>query len=188
MNVEGFVMRIVTLLITGAALAGANAAMAQSTAAAPAAAAPAATAVKAGDTVYDTSGATLGTIASVDGADAIINTGANSLAIPLASFGTGANGPVLAATKAQLDGAAVEAAAAARRAMMARLVPGAEIRGEAGQTVIGSVKSVAGDLVLVTTPAGDVNIPMTALKDGPSGLLLQMSADDFNKAVAASKG
>jgi preprotein translocase subunit YajC len=172
-------MRMTTLLLTGVALATATVATAQ---------APASAQVTAGATVYDTSGGTLGTIASVEGSDAIIDTGANKLAIPLASFGAGTNGPVLAATKAQLDGAAVEAATAARAALMAKLVPGAEIRGQAGQTVIGSVKSVSGDLVLITTPEGEVNVPSTSLKAGPSGLLLQMSADEFNKAVAATKG
>ena len=171
-------MRLITLLLTSATLAIASIATAQTSAAQ----------VTAGATVYDTAGATLGTIASVEGGDAIIDTGANKLAIPLASFGAGANGPVLAATRAQLDGAAVEAATAAKTALMARLVPGAEVRGQAGQTVVGSIKSVSGDLVLVTTPDGDVNVPMTALKTGPNGLLLQMSAADFAKAVAATKG
>ena len=171
-------MRIVALLLTGVALA--SAAVAQTPA-------PAAK-VTAGATVYDTAGATLGTIASVEGADAIIDTGANKLAIPLASFGAGTNGPVLAATKAQLDGAAVEAATAAKTALMAKLLPGTEVRGQAGNTVVGSIKSVSGDLVLVTTPDGEVNVPATSFKAGPTGVLLQMSAEEFSKAVAATKG
>ena len=170
-------MRIVALLLTGVALA--SAAVAQTPA-------PAAQ-VAAGATVYDTAGATLGTIASVDGTDAIIDTGANKLVIPLASFGAGANGPVLAATKAQLDGAAVEAATTAKAALMAKLVPGAEVRGEAGQAVIGTVKSVSGELVLVATPDAEVNVPAASFKAGPTGILLQMSAGDFAKAVAATK-
>lgn len=174
-------MRTITMLLSCAALVTASAASAQ-------APAPAAAQVAAGATVYDTSGGTLGTIASVAGTDAIIDTGTSKLAIPLASFGAGANGPVLAATKAQLDGAAAEAAAATRTALMSKLVAGAEVRGQSGQTVVGSIKSVSGDLVLVTTPDGDVNVPATAFKAAPNGLLLQMSADDFAKAVAATKG
>ena len=181
-------MRIVPLLLTSAAFFAATAVGAQ-TAAAPAAPVTAPTVpVTPGATVYDANGGALGKIDSVSGADAIVDTGANKLAIPLASFGAGANGPVLAATKAQLDGAATQAADGAKAALMAKLVPGAEVRGQAGATVIGSIKSVAGDLVLVTTPNGDVNVPASAFKPGPTGLLLQMSADDFNKAVAATKG
>lgn len=177
-------MRILSWLLASVGLVAANAATAQT----PEPAAAAAVQVTPGATVYDASGGALGKIDSVAGGDAIVDTGLNKIAIPLASFGAGANGPVLAATKAQLDGAASQAAADSKAALMAKLVPGAEVRGQTGATVIGSIKSVAGDLVLVTTPNGDVNVPVTSFKPSPTGLLLQMSAENFNKAVAATKG
>ena len=178
-------MRTITILLTGVALAGANVAMAQ----APAPAASVTAQLQSGATVYDTSGAEAAKIESVTADAVIVNTGTNKLAIPISSFGAGANGPVLTTTKQQLDAAAGQADAEAKAALMARIVPGAEVRGQAGQSVIGSVKSVSGELVMVTTPKGDVNVPVASFKAGATGLLLQMSADDFNAAVAAaSKG
>ncbi|KAB7646508.1 hypothetical protein [Polymorphobacter fuscus] len=179
-------MRVFSMLLTGVALATASVATAQAPAAAPAASVT--DQLKAGATVYDTAGGEAAKVESVNGDMVTVDTGTNKLAIPVASFGAGANGPVLTTTKAQLDAAAGQAANEAKAALMAKLVPGTEVRGQAGQTVIGSVKSVAGDLVLVTTPKGDVNVPATSFTNGPSGLLLQMSAEDFNKAVEASKG
>lgn len=184
-------MRSFAILLTGVVLAAANIAAAQTPApnAAPAAApATAAAQLQPGATVYDTSGAEAAKIESVSGDAVIVDTGTNKLAIPVASFGPGTNGPVLTTTKAQLDAAASQAANEAKAALMAKMVPGTEIRGQSGQTVIGSVKAIEGDLVLVTTPKGDVKVPATAFKAGPTGLLLQMSATDFDAAVAASKG
>lgn len=176
-------MRTFTMLLTGIALAGANAAQAPVVAQTPVAAQ-----LRAGATVYDTTGAEVAKIESVTGDAVIVDTGTNKLAIPASSFGAGATGPVLTTTKAQLDAAATQAADEAKATLMAKLLPGTEIRGQAGETVIGAVKSVTGDLVLVTTPDGDVNVPAASFKAGPSGVLLQMSAEDFSKAVAASKG
>jgi preprotein translocase subunit YajC len=173
---------MITMLLTGVAIATATVAQAQAPAATVAAQ------LTPGATVYDTSGGEAAKIESVTGDAVVVDTGTNKLAIPKTSFGAGANGPVLTTTKAQLDAAATQAAAEAKAALMAKLVPGAEIRGQAGETVIGSVKSVTGDLVLVTTPNGDVNVPSASFKVGPAGLLLQMSADAFNKAVADAKG
>lgn len=178
-------MRIITTLLTGVALAAATVATAQ----VPTPAASVTSQLKAGATVYDTSGTEAAKIESVTADAAIVDTGTNKLAIPISSFGAGANGPVLTTTKAQLDAAAGQADAEAKAALMTKLVPGTQIRGQAGQTVIGSVKSVANELVLVTTPKGDVNVPATSFKADANGLLLQMSAEDFNAAVAAaSKG
>ena len=172
-------MRKFNMLLTGIALATATVASAQT---------PVAAQLKAGATVYDTSGAEAAKIDSVTADAVIVDTGTNKLAIPASSFGAGATGPVLTTTRAQLDAAAAQAAAQDKAALMAKLVPGTEIRGHAGQTVVGSVKSVTGDLVLVTSPNGEVNVPATSFKAGPTGVLIQMSADEFNKAVAASKG
>lgn len=181
-------MRIISRLLFAAVctvVAGTPAA-AQAPAAAPAASV--ATQLQPGATIYDTTGAEVAKIEVVNGADVSVDTGTNKLTIPAASFGVGANGPVLNATKAQLDGAATQAAASAKAALMAQLTPGTQVRGQAGQTVLGSIKSVSGDLVLITTPAGEVNVPAASFLPGPNGPLLQMSAEDFNKAVAASKG
>ena len=182
-------MRITTgslVAIVCAITAIGSAAVAQAPTAVPAASA--ATQLQPGATVYDASGAEAAKIESVTDAGVSVDTGTNKLTIPAASFGVGANGPVISATKAQLDAAATQAGSQAKAALMAKLTPGAEVRGQAGQTVLGSIKSVTGDLVLVTTRNGDVNVSSSSFLPGPTGVLLQMSADDFNKAVAAAKG
>jgi len=67
--------------------------------------------VKAGVTVKDTQGGTVGTIESVDGQYAVLATTKNKVRLPISSFGAGADGPVLAMTQAQVDAAAASAAA-----------------------------------------------------------------------------
>lgn len=58
-----------------------------------------------GATVFDTQGGTVGTIEAVNGTDVVVSTGTAKASIPVASFGQGANGPVLSLTKAQLEAA-----------------------------------------------------------------------------------
>lgn len=161
----------------------ASAASAQT--AAPAAPATAAAQLTTGAKIFDTSGAEVGTVDSVTPQAVVVNTGTNKVAIPPASFGPGANGPVLAATRAQLDEAATQAAAAAKSALMASLTPGANINGVNGAS-IGTVKAVEGDNVLVASPKGEVRVPVAGFSAGPNGLVLGMSAADFEAAVTAA--
>ena len=169
-------MRIAHHILVVVALVGATAAMAQ----APVAG------LTVGAVVRDTAGAEVGTIASVTPQAVVVSTGTNKVAIPPASFGTGANGPVLAATKAQLDAAAEQAAAAAKADLIASLVPGAEVRGTGG-TVLGKVKATEGDIVIVETAKGEVKVPAIGFTKGATGVVLGMSAADFDAAVAAAK-
>ncbi len=158
-------------------------------AAAPAIAQEAPTAasmMKAGTAIVDTSGNPVGTVASVSGGNAIVDTGTNKIAIPGGSFGVAGDKLLLAATMAQLNGAAEQAAATAKAAVVAALVPGAEIRGQAG-AVIGAVKSLDSDIVLVTTPNGDVRVPSAGFSKGSQGLVLNISAADLATAIAAAK-
>jgi hypothetical protein len=147
----------------------------------------AASLLKAGTAIVDTAGNPVGTVDSVSGGNAIVDTGTNKIAIPAGSFGVKDRSLLLAATKEQLNGAADQAAEAAKAAVVANLVPGAQIRGDAG-IVIGSVKSVdAAGVVLVTTPGGNIGVPTAGFSNGPNGLVLNMSASDFAAAVASAK-
>ncbi len=171
-------MRIAHVIIIGIALAGATPMMAQVP--------TLASQLTVGAIVRDTAGAEVGTIDSVTPQAVVVSTGTNKVAIPPASFGPGANGPILAATKAQLDAAAVQAAGAAKAQLQASLVPGAEVRGTGG-TVLGKVKATEGDLVVVETAKGEVKVPSNGFTTGASGLVLGMSAADFDAAVSAAK-
>ncbi|PZN92620.1 MAG: hypothetical protein DCF31_15590 [Alphaproteobacteria bacterium] len=183
-------MRAITLALTSLALVGATAATAQTTA--PAAGAPAAPAATAapmltpGSKIYDPQGAEIATVDSVSGANVVVSTGTNKLTIPASSFGPGANGPVIAATREQLDAAAAQATAASAAALEQRLVAGTDVHGSGGM-VVGKVKSRDDSGVLVTTPKGDVRVPLTSLTADATGLAIGMTAAEFDAAVAAAK-
>jgi hypothetical protein len=62
--------------------------------------------LRAGATVHDTQGGTVGTIESADASGAVINTGAARARLPLTSFARNDSGLVISMTKAQLEAAA----------------------------------------------------------------------------------
>ena len=89
-------------------------AFAQATQTPPATAgAPASSAanVTVGASVVDTKGQPVGTIESVNGANAVLSTGTAKAAIPVSSFAKGPNGLVIGMTAEQLDAAAKAATA-----------------------------------------------------------------------------
>lgn len=177
-------------LIPGAAIAQAPAAGQTDPAAgqtAPAAGAPATTgaAVTTGATVYDTSGGIVGTVESTDGTNAVVNTGTVKAAIPLTSLGKGAQGPVLAMTKAQLEAAAGQQQAQASAEFKSKLVPGATVYGTGGAQ-LGTIKSVDASGVTLTTTDGDAVLPVTGFGPGPQGILLGMTAAQLKAAMTAA--
>lgn len=167
-------IRTITLFLAATIAAPA---MAQ-TAPAPATAPSTGAAVKTGATVYDPSGAVVGTIASTDGTNAVVNTGTVKAAIALSSFGKGAKGPVLGLTKAQLEAQVGAASAQADAAFKAKLVPGAAVYGSAG-TQIGTIKTAAADTITITTPSGDAVLPTAGFGPGPNGVTIGLSADQL---------
>jgi hypothetical protein len=143
--------------------------------------------LKVGAKVYDPAGVELAVIESVTPTNIIISTGTSKVSLAPSSLGVGAKGPVLIATRAQLDAAGAGAADAAEAALMAKLIAGTEVRSLNATTVVGSVQSVEGEFVLVTTPDGDVRVPVSGFRLAPAGLLVGLSATDFAAAVAAAK-
>ena len=79
----------------------------------PAAAAPTAAAtkadLKAGATVFDSAGATVGTIQSVTATGAVVASGKLRAEVPTASFAKNANGLVIGITKAEFEAAVTRA-------------------------------------------------------------------------------
>ncbi|TCP32675.1 hypothetical protein [Sphingomonas sp. BK235] len=171
-------------LASAAALPGA--ALAQAAAPAQAPATGAAT-VATGATVYDTSGGVVGTVESTDGTNAVVNTGTVKAAIPLTSLGKGAQGPVLAMTKAQLEAAAGQQQAQASADFKSKLVPGATVYGSGG-TQLGTIKSVDASGVTLTTTDGDAVLPATGFGPGPQGVMLGMTAAQLKSAMTAAGG
>jgi preprotein translocase subunit YajC len=171
-------------LASAAALPGA--ALAQAAAPAQAPATGAAT-VATGATVYDTSGGVVGTVESTDGTNAVVNTGTVKAAIPLTSLGQGAQGPVLAMTKAQLEAAAGQQQAQATADFKSKLVPGATVYGTGG-TQLGTIKSVDASGVTLTTADGPVVLPANGFGPGPQGIVLGMTAAQLKAAMTAAGG
>lgn len=152
---------------------------------APAGAQASATAsVATGATVYDTSGGVVGTVASTDGTNAVIDTGTNKAAVPLTSLGKGAQGPVLAMTKAQLDAAAGAQQQQASAAFRSQLVTGASVYGSGG-TKLGTIKAVDTSMVTLTTDKGDAKLPIAGFGPGPQGVTIGMTAAQLSAAMGA---
>ncbi|WP_209308518.1 hypothetical protein [Sphingomonas corticis] len=178
---------VLTALLLGTAgvpsLASAQTAPAPAAGAAPATGA----APTVGATVYDTSGGTVGTIASTDGTNAVIDTGAVKAAVPVTSLGAGAKGPVLAMTKAQLDAAAGQQQAQASADFKAKLVPGASVYGTGGAQ-LGTIKTVDASTVTVTTAQGDAALPIAGFGPGPQGVTIGMTAAQLSAAMGSAAG
>jgi hypothetical protein len=141
--------------------------------------------VAAGASVYDTTGATVGTVDSVTAGVAVVNTGTNKVGLPLTSFAAGEKGPTIAMTKVQLDEAAGKAAADAAAALKAQLTPGATVYGKAG-TKIGTIKEADDQYVTVTVPKGPIKLPISAFGKGDAGPMISMTAEELDKAMASA--
>lgn len=178
---------LATALLTGSA----TAAYAQDAAVptAPAAAtAPAATAtanVTAGAAVNDTKGGTVGTIASVSGDLAVIDTGSVKASVPVASFAKGDNGLLLGMTKAELEAAAQGASADQKAKFLASLTTGTAVTDQNGAAV-GTIEAVEGDMVTIATPNAKAKLPKASLAQGPKGPVIGMTQAQLEAAAKAA--
>lgn len=143
--------------------------------------------ITAGAAIVDSTGASVGTVDQVAGDVVTVNTGTNKVGVPKGNFAAGPNGLVLGNTKAQLDAAAGQAAAQTQAQVKAALTPGAAVSGSAGAK-LGTVKSADDQFVTLTSAKGDVRLPITGFATGPNGLVVGMTAADFDAAVTAAKG
>lgn len=148
-------------------------------------AAPALAAPTVGTAIKDTGGAPVGTVASVDGENVIVDTGTNKVPVPEKSFTTTPDGLLLAMTKAQLDSAFETALAAQKAKVTAAVLPGAAVRGSAG-AVIGTVARLDGEFVRIKGEQGEARIPLSGLSLKDDGLHFGMTATEFADAVKAS--
>ncbi len=170
----------VTSLSLGMALAAGAPAMAQDAAAAAPADGPDFTP---GTTVYDSEGAEIGPVSSDAGDNVVITLNGNPVTLPKNAFTKTDKGPAITITLAQLTAAVGQAAAANEQALAAALVPGADIHGANGTAVLGKVKLVEGDNVVVTTPTGDVKLAKSAFFVSQAGLATNFTAEQFASAM-----
>ncbi|WEK42867.1 MAG: hypothetical protein P0Y64_16195 [Candidatus Sphingomonas colombiensis] len=169
--------RKVFLIAASAMLA--SPALAQTAAPAPAASAP--HAVAAGATVYDAQGDVVGTIASNDGTNAVVDTGTVKAALALTAFGTSPKGPTLGMTKAQLEAAASQQQPNSAE-FKAKLVPGAVVYGSGG-TEVGKIKEVDAEFVTLTASQGDARLPIAGFGPGAKGITIGLTAQQLAEAI-----
>jgi len=155
------------------------------TAPAPAAAPAAAPAVAPGATIYDTAGGVVGTVESVTGGNAVINTGSIKAGVALTSLATGPKGPIMSMTKAELEAAAGQSAAQAAADFKAKLVAGSAVYGTGGAS-LGTIKAVDAQFVTLTTAKGEAKLPIAGFGPGPNGVTLGMTAEQLDAAMGGS--
>lgn len=147
----------------------------------PAAQAPA---LSVGAVIYDPQGGEVGKIDSVTKDAAVIDTGAHKATLPKSAFGFGAKGPTITITRAQIDAQVAAALDKAAAQLSALLVPGAEVRGKSG-VLVGVVKEVNIDQVVIDRPSGPVSLTRAAFGASPQGLIISMTAAELDAAAKA---
>ena len=142
--------------------------------------------VTAGATVYDPAGGVVGTVGTVTADAVVIATGTHDVAVPPTAVGAGPKGLTMAMTKVQLDAAFVQQQAQATAAMKAQLVPGAAVFSRNGTEQVGTIKVTdAQTVTLTTSKGGAVQLPIDGFSTGPKGIIIGMTAAEFNAAIAA---
>jgi ribosomal protein S1 len=136
-----------------------------------------------GDPVYGPQQNDVGTITKIVGDNIVVNTGKHEVTLSKGAFAKWPKGLVIAMTRDQLDAAFEQAAAKNEAALATALIEGAEARSLNGTVVLGTVKEVADDFVVMTTSNGEVRIPRTAFVMRPAGLTIGLTAEQFNQAV-----
>ena len=131
--------------------------------------------VVAGATVTGPEGNPVGTIESVSGGVAILDTGKHKVPLGVDMYGSGENGLTITVTKAQLDGMMDEQLAAAAAQRDAALVTGATVVSADAQPA-GSVLSIddALDAIIVQRDAGVITLKREHFAVNGEGALMAL--------------
>lgn len=174
------------LIVAGALLLSPVAVAAQQ-ASTPATAATPTAAPTVGATVYDTSGAPVGTIATSNASVVTIDTGSHKVPVPASSIGHGAKGALIAMTQAQLNTAYEQASAQATAQVKQKLVAGTPVSGVNGTNTIATIKAADDQYVTLTTSKGDVKLPVSAFSTNAKGtVIVGMTAEQFDAALSST--
>lgn len=141
--------------------------------------------VATGTTVYGPQGAEVGTIVSVEGGVATVDTGTYKAPLPESAFGKGDKGPTITVTKAQLDEMMAQQVAATNAARDMALVAGAAVVSPKG-AALGTIKSVAGDAVVLDGPSGAVQLKREHFAIDAHGALMALFTAEQVAAAAGS--
>lgn len=139
-----------------------------------------------GATVYGPQGEVVGTVETIADGIVTLDTGKHKAPLPADVFGVGENGPTITVTQAQINGMLDEQIAAAEAQRDAALVPGAMVH-TAGDLMLGTVKSVEGDNVVVTIEDGPVAMMREHFAINADGTLIALfTMEQIEVAAAAS--
>lgn len=144
-------------------------------------AAPALAQVAAGSKVVDTSGADVGTITAVNGANVTLKTDKHEVSIPASSFTKGDNGYLFGMTRDQLN-AEVDKTMAAAEALV---TVGATIKDTAGGTV-GTIEALDAEYVTVKLANSSVKLPRNAVAATPGGPVIGTTAAELEAQAGAA--
>lgn len=136
-----------------------------------------------GATVYDAQGDEVGTIAQISGEVVIVDTGTNQATLGKASFAKGPNGPIVGATKAELDAMVEKARSDAAAALAAALQPGAAVRSMDG-IELGTIKSIEGDNAMLDYAGKLVPLKREYFATDANGLMVRFTAQALKDAMA----
>ena len=144
--------------------------------------------VVAGATVTGPEGNAVGTIVSVEGGQAVLDTGKHKIPLGVDQYGAGEAGPTLHVTKAALDKMVDDQLAAAAAARDAALVAGASAM-DAAHAPLGTVLEVDGDNIVIAR-GGDEADKVTLLRSyftaSDHGLMALLTNAQIDAAMAAA--
>lgn len=143
--------------------------------------------VAVGATVYGPQGNPVGQIVSVEGGQAVIDTGKHKVPLQLDAYGPGEKGPSITVTKTQLDEMMDQQISAATAKRDAALIPGAAVKTADG-TALGTIAEVDGNNIVIDRDGDETN-QVTLLREHfdalDTGLTARLTAAQIDAAVSA---
>lgn len=154
-----------------------------------------------GATVYEAPngeiGGVIGTIETIENDTVLVDVDGMDAPLPLAAFGEGPDGPVIAATKAQIVQMLQQAQAQATAARDQALVADAPVM-TANSVPVGKIESVEGDNIVLALPEGSVALVRTNFTADANGslmvlytkaqLLAALNGEDMPEGEAMAEG
>lgn len=136
-----------------------------------------------GSTVYGPEGGVVGTVETIADGIVTVDTGKHKAPLPADVFGTSEKGPSITVTQVQINAMLDEQIAAAAAQRDAALVAGAMVH-TAGDLMLGNVKSVDGDDVVVDIETGPVTMKREHFAINANGTLIALFTMEQIEAAA----
>ena len=137
----------------------------------------------AGQQVVDTSGAAVGTVVRVDGANVVMKTDKHEVALPKTSFTANEGKLLFGMTQAQLNAEVEKSQAEAAKAS----APGAAVKGSDGAAA-GTIDAVDADTVTIKLASGAlVRVPRSGIAAGNGEVVVGLTAAELQANAPAAE-